>query len=430
MTPDRQIAPPIINAVDFDFKLTKPELKTLDNGVEVWELDAGVEEVMMLELVFTAGNSWEKRNMIAPATSALLRNGTLNRTAFEINEFFEFHGAYIGTHCFNETASITLHCLSKQAAAMLPMIAEILVESTFPEKELEIFKQNSKQGLQVNLLKCDFVAHREIDAYLYGRQHPYAKMSRAEDIDALTREDLLEFFRQYYQHGQVVMFASGRLPAGFHMLLNKHFGDLPWQKANHHYPLQEAMPFDSANRIHRISNDPNGVQGAIRLAQPFPSRQHPHYKEVQVLNMVFGGYFGSRLMANIREEKGYTYGIHSYIQHHCGSTAWLVSTEAGREVCEAAIAETWKEMQLLRTELIDEDELMLVRNYMLGSILGSLDGPFQIMNRWKGYVLTGVDGEQYFNDNIGVIKNIGAERLMELAEIYLQPERFYELVVV
>ena len=430
MTPDRTIAPPITNAVDFDFKLTRPELDTLDNGVEVWHLDAGVEEVMMLEMVFTAGNTWENRNMIAPATSALLRNGTANRSAFDINEYFEFHGAYISTHCYNETASITLHCLSKQAAALLPVLAEILIESSFPEQELAIFKQNSLQRLQVNLMKCDFVAHREIDKLVFGASHPYAKMSHAEDIQAITREELLAFFRQYYQQGQVVMFAAGKLPAGFLLLLNKHFGDLPWQKANHHYPLAEALPFDPANRIHRITNDPNGVQGAIRLAQPFPSRQHPHYKEVQVLNLVFGGYFGSRLMANIREDKGYTYGIHSYIQHHCSSTAWVISTEAGREVCEAAIEETWKEMQILRTELIDEEELMLVRNYMLGSVLGSLDGPFQIINRWKGYVLTGVDGQQYFEENIAVIKQTGAERLMELAEIYLQPERFYDLVVV
>ncbi len=428
--PDRTVAPEIINAVDFDFVLPKPDLFTLSNGVQVWALDGGVEEVMMLEIVFTAGNSWEKRNMIAPAVTALLRNGTSQKSALDINEFFEFHGAYLGAHCYNETASVTLHCLSKHAAFLLPVLREILTDSIFPEKETEIFKQNSLQRLQVNLMKCDFVATRQIDALVFGEQHPYGKMSTREDLAALNREDLAAFFNSYYQHGEVVIFAAGKLPPQFESLLNESFGGLAWRPANHHYGLQEAVPFDSGNRIHRITNDANGVQGAIRLAQPFANRHHAHYKEVQVLNMVFGGYFGSRLMANIREEKGYTYGIHSFIQQHAGATAWVVSTEAGTAVCEAAVAETWSEMQLLRDELVDEEELLLVRNYMLGSVLGSLNGPFEIMNRWKGYVLTGVNGEQYFNDAIHTIKTVSAERLQELANVYLQQERFYDMIVV
>lgn len=428
--PERTIAPPITNAVDFEFSLTVPEKIILKNGLDVWLLDAGVEEVMMIELVFTAGNSWESRNMIAAATNALLRNGTKSKSALEINEFFEYHGAYLATHCYNETASVTLHGLSKHAEVLLPVLREILTESIFPYKEVAIFKQNSEQRLKVNLLKCDYVANREIDALVFGKNHPYGKMSTSEDIAALSGSELSSYFNSYYQQGEAVIFAAGKLPANVDHLLNDTFGDLQWRPANHHYVLENAAHFDAANRLHRITNDANGVQGAIRLAQPFPSRHHPHYQEVQVLNMVFGGFFGSRLMANIREEKGYTYGIYSFIQQHAGATAWMVSTEAGREVCEAAINETYGEMRLLCDEQADDEELLLVRNYMLGSVLGSLNGPFKIMNRWKGYILTGVDAAKYFNHSVNTIKTISAERLQELANIYLKPERFYDMVVV
>ncbi len=151
--------------------------------------------------------------------------------------------------------------------------------------------------------------------------------------------------------------------------------------------------------------------------------------KVQVLNNLFGGFFGSRLMSNIREDKGYTYGIYSYIQNHIKETAWIISTEAGRDVCEATVTEVYKEMEILRNELVGDDELLLVKNYMMGSILGDLDGPFHIINRWKNIILNDLDGE-YFYNQINAIKSASASEIKELANKYLHPEKFYELVVI
>ena len=142
-----------------------------------------------------------------------------------------------------------------------------------------------------------------------------------------------------------------------------------------------------------------------------------------------GGYFGARLMSNIREDKGYTYGIHSYLENHMQLSAWIISTEAGRNVCEAAIVETYKEMERLRNEAVPEEELLLVRNYMLGSILGDLDGPFHIINRWKTIILNGLP-EDYFYKQIETIKTVPVDEIQQLANKYLQPQHFYELVVV
>ena len=134
-------------------------------------------------------------------------------------------------------------------------------------------------------------------------------------------------------------------------------------------------------------------------------------------------------MSNIREDKGYTYGIHSYIQNHIHDTAWLISTEAGRDVADATVEEVYKEMKKLREEPVEADELHLVRNYMMGSILGDLDGPFQVIGRWKNYVLNNLS-ESYFYNSIQTIKTISAEELMELAGKYLGQEEFYQLTVI
>lgn len=182
-------------------------------------------------------------------------------------------------------------------------------------------------------------------------------------------------------------------------------------------------------RRYRIKNDPDGIQGAIRLARHFPGRLHPDYNKSQVLNTLFGGYFGSRLMSNIREEKGYTYGIYSYMQNHVQQTAWMISTEAGTEVCEAAIAEVYKEMRELCETPVPEEELLLVKNYLIGTLLGDLDGPFQIIARWKNMILNGL-GEDYFSRSIRDFKEVTSEEIRELANKYLQPEAYYELVVI
>ena len=156
---------------------------------------------------------------------------------------------------------------------------------------------------------------------------------------------------------------------------------------------------------------------------------NPDFIKVQVLNNIFGGFFGSRLMSNIREDKGYTYGIYSFIQNHIQQTGWIVSTEAGRDVCSATITEVYKEMERLRSEPVSDDELHLVRNYMIGSILGDLDGPFQIIARWKNYILNNLT-ETYFYNSIETIKTIAAPELMQLAEKYFNPADFYELTVI
>jgi zinc protease len=424
---DRSVPPQIKDAVEFNLQLKPYQKFTLDNGVPVYAIDAGAQEVIQIEMVFCAGNWFEQQKSVAAATNYLLKNGTSTKTAFEINEVFEYYGAYCNRSCFNETAVVSLSSLSKQLPAILPIVREMITDATFSEAELDIYKQNSKQRIKVNLQKCDFVATRLIDAYVFGEQHPYGKYTNPEDLDALHSQLLKEFFNQYYLNGQCAIFVSGKLPADIEAQLNTTFGDLALKPFGNQ--LSTIIQSPAAEKKYRIQNDADGVQGAIRIARPFPNRHHPDFMKVSVLNTVFGGFFGSRLMSNIREDKGYTYGIHSYVQNHISESAWMISTEAGKDVCEATIEEIYKEMKLLRDDLVDEEELMLVRNYLIGTILGDLDGPFQIMGRWKNLILNGLTGD-YFYRSIETIKTISAEELRELAKKYLNPDEFYEIVVI
>lgn len=426
---NRTIAPPIIDPVAFDINLPACKKYTLTNGVEVYALDMGNEDTMMVNWVFYAGNWFETKKGVAAATNAMLKNGTTKKTAFEINEHFEYYGAYLTRSCYNETAEVTLHTLNKHINELLPVVAEVVQESTFPQEELNIYVQNSQQRLKVNLQKGEFVAGRLIDAYLFGEKHPYGKYLNLEDYATVQREDVQAFYDTYYRNGRCVIFAAGKLPKDFIESLEKYFGHLPLKARTGaaeaiQHPLQPAV-----QKKYKIINDPDGVQSAIRLARPFPNRHHPDFQRAMVLNNVLGGFFGSRLMGNIREEKGYTYGIYSYLMNFTSESGWMISTEAGRDVTEETVKEIYYELQQLREEPVDDEELMMTRNSMIGSILGDLDGPFQVIGRWKNMILNNVD-ENYFSRSVHIIKTITANELQELANKYLQPDAFYELVVI
>ncbi len=423
---NRKLSPPIKDAIDYKLELKPCDHYSLDNGIPVYSINAGAQDVLQVEMVFYAGNFFEQQKGIAAATNFLLKNGTKNRTAFQINEDFEYYGAYCNRACYNETAVITLHTLSKHLDKLFPVIQDMIMNSIFPEQELDIYLQNSRQRLKVNLQKAEFIAGRLIDSYLFGEKHPYGVYTNLEDLDNLNIDEIKKFYRQYYLNGQLVIFVAGKIPPELPQLLNEYFGKLSVVKPGNSIPEIKTTP--ATEKKYRIQNDTEAVQGAIRIASGFPNRHHPDFKKAIILNNVFGGFFGSRLMSNIREEKGYTYGIHSYLQNHMQQSAWMISTEAGKDVCEPTIEEIYKEMKRLREEPIGEEELLLVRNFMIGGLLGDLDGPFQVIAKWKNIILNNLD-EAYFYDSIHEIKTISAVELQEIANKYLLPENFYELVV-
>jgi predicted Zn-dependent peptidase len=424
---NRKTVPEITDAVKFQLNLPPHQKISLKNGVEVYLVDMGTVDTLMMNIVFYAGNYYETQNLVAPATNFMLKNGTRTMNAYQINDFFEYYGAYLNRSAGHETAELSLHCMKKNFAELLPVISQLIVDSTFPEEELEIYKKNMQQRLQVNLRKNDFIAGRLIDTYLFGADHPYGRYSSIEDYSALNIGAVKEFYDQYYLGGRCVIFIAGPLPGDIQNLVESHLGSLPLSgSARPEKSDQTILPVKE--KKYRVTNDPDSVQGAIRIARNFPNRHHADFQKMQVLNNIFGGFFGSRLMANIREDKGYTYGIHSYLANLIQESALMISTEAGKDVTEDTIREVYLEMKRLRDEPVDEEELKTTKNFMIGTLLGDLDGPFQVAGRWKSLILNDLS-EDYFYNGIETIKSIQPAAIQELANKYLNPVDFYELAV-
>lgn len=424
---DRKTAPKIHDAITFDFSLPAIHQEELENGTPFYWINAGVQDVVEIDWVFPAGMWQETKEGIANATLGLIKSGTKTRTAHEINEAFEFYGAAFKVKAGNNSSTISLFTLTKHLPALLPLVYEIFTESIFPQEEVDLYKQNIVQRLMVNLRQCDFVANQKIDAELFGEHHPYGRYSKRENIEALTQADIQSFFQQQYDLGSVKIFMGGNIGTNETMLVNNIFGKHKVEKTaatDKEFAIEEAT-----EKKNHIINDPNGVQGAIRIARFAPNRHHKDFAPLVVLNTIFGGYFGSRLMSNIREEKGYTYGIYSGMAPMRYQGTLTIQTEVGRDVIEPAITEIYKEMDLLCKEQVDEEELLLVKNYLLGNLLGDLDGPFHILQRWRTLILNGLPVE-HFDENIAIYKSVTAQELHELAQQYFNKEDFHEIVVI
>jgi zinc protease len=428
MTIDRKAVPNIKDATSFDYILPPCETHICANGLPIWFVNSGSQEVMNIEFVFEAGSWNQGKNSVAISTAALLRNGTSKLSSLAINNTIEYYGASLKTSAGADYAAVAISGLSKHIGALLPLLYEILTDAQFPESEVEIYKTNTLQRLLVNLKKTDFIANRNIDELLFGFEHPYGTYSREQDIAAITREDLITFLKQWYRFNNCKVFISGKFDASIMQQFETLFGVERWNDGES-TTVAEHPIVRSTDLKKRITLDEKNLQGSIRLALPFLERTHEDYVPMIIFNTLFGGYFGSRLMSNIREDKGYTYGIYSYMYNNKQLGVFAISTEAGKDVCEAAIQEVYNEMEILCNTLIDEEELQLVKNYVLGGLLGDLDGPFQIISRWKNLILNGFPKER-FDKNIEIYKNISAAELQTIAKKYFKPEHFYELVVI
>lgn len=426
MSLNRTIAPQIHDAVEFDYTLPLIRKEILDNAVPLYWLNAGVQEVVEICWVFNAGIWYEPENSIAQATAAQLKSGTIHKLSREINEALEFYGASLKVGAGNDHANLTLHALTKHLPALLPIVLEIIAHPIFPEDELMLYKQNTIQRLLVSLRECDFVANQQIDAALFGQNHPYGRYTKKEKIEALSTSDLVSFHKNYYTASTLKIFMAGSVGDAEVRLLNQLFGTMPNSPI-----VQDNISFAASGNMsaQRIANDPDGVQGAIRVGRKFVNRKHPDFASLVVLNTLFGGYFGSRLMSNIREDKGFTYGIYSSIGAFANDASLIIHTEVGKEVIEEALKEIYVEMDRLCNDRVPDAELLLVKNYLLGNILGDLDGPFSILQRWRSLILNGFD-LQKFEENIQVYKSIQPSRLQDLAQQYFNQKDFVDLVVV
>lgn len=419
---NRKIPPPIREIRNL--VLPEPAIHYLDNGVRVYETNMGTQEILKLEVVFHAGRPYEHKHMVARATARLLREGTLHMSAADIAETIDFYGGTISTPVNLDTANVILYSLTKHFDKLLPLLAEILYEPSFPEQELQTFIENNRQRLLVELRKNDVIAYRKITELIFGEDHPYGYNSVPETYTALTRDDLLRHHRDFYTSDNCTLFLSGKIEPHILPMINQYLG----QKSSARNPVLPHLPEPPIPPRKLVIPNPDTVQTAIRIGRRLFNRQHPDYAGLYVLNTILGGYFGSRLMTNIREEKGYTYNIYATIDPMEFDGYLYIASEVGNEFVEKTLTEIYNECQLLCEEPIEEDELGMVRSYLMGTYLNMIDGPFNVSELIRTLVIDQVP-LSHFHQLVETTRMITAAELQALARQYLRREELCEVIV-
>lgn len=404
-----------------------PEYKTINlkNGIPVVILQAPDPDVIRMDVVFDAGRYHEKYRSVAKTTAILLREGTKNMSSSEIAENLDYFGASLSTDASMDTSTIQIHCMGKYFNEVVGILNDIINNPIFPEKELEKFKSRILDKLNVELSKNEVLAYRHFTEKLFGENHPYGYNTMQNDYKGIKRKQLVDHFEYNYTSEKCKIFITGNVDKTKLDFLNSTLGkisssDDKIKEKSYEIPEKELGVYKyETERVH---------QTAIRIGRRLFNRDHKDYPSIYLLNTIFGGYFGSRLSANIREDKGYTYGIYSSIDMMLRDGYFMISTDVGSQYLSKTLKEIYKEIKILQTELISEDELNLVKNYIKGNFLSLINGNLNSLNIIKTVELAGLRNS-FYTDFIEEIMITDSQKLLDLANTYFKQEDLIEIQV-
>ena len=414
---------PVIRPVN---KLNIPAIDqyTLPNGLKVCEINLGSQDIVKIEIVHTAGRSYEDYHLMSRATASLLKEGCGQLSSAEVAEKIDFYGSSIKTASNMDFSFTSIHTLNKHFDRIIPLLHDMYSAPAFPEDEIEKFKSLNIQKLKEELTKNEVITYRQITEEIFGIDHPYGYNSTEIDYLSIDRDKILKHFDDYYGTDNCYLFVSGHVTDSIRKSIESHFGQtVKTSKQKLYQPSTTIL-----ERKEIVIGSKNEHQSALKTGRKLFDKNHLDNAGMFVLNTLFGGYFGSRLMTNIREEKGLTYDIFSSVDQMLYDGCFYVSTEAAPEYVTPILKEIYEEMDSLKQEKASIGELQMVKNYLMGNFMNMLDGPMNVSSFAKSMILTGKNPED-FHEFAEAIIEIQPEIIMETAQKYFNKEDMVEIVV-
>ncbi len=410
---DRTQSPSLSAITEIEF--VAPNIHVINDRVNLYHMPHVPNDTARFDLYFNAGKIRSQQSF-ASFVSGLLFSGTKDKTSVEINAAINRLGGFLDTGLSAENAVISMYCLKEHLPALFDILFDAITNVNFREDEVKDFLSDRKQKLQISREKVSYLAQTNFQTELFASDKRYVTVLKDEHFEMVTQEGLKDFHKEFILNGLERVVVVGDIPSGQI--------DAIVQKSKE-IAIEEDATFAESleNRVGSKHVEKEGaLQSAIRVGRTLFNKKHPDYLDFLVLNTILGDYFGSRLMSNIREDKGYTYGIGSIVAELNQTGYFLIATEVGKDVREDALKEISNELERLRNELVSEEELDLVRNYMRGQLLKSADGPYAMTDLYLSAILQGKDLE-FYNEALKAINEITPKRIQELAQKYLQMEQ-------
>lgn len=416
---DRSIAPPSGKIIFSG--LPKINQQTTNAGIDIFWLNAGDQPVVKIELVFESGIWFETKKSTSWLAAKMLAEGTTNKSARQITEGFEKLGAFLEINPGFDDVSITVYGLKRNFDEVIALINEMINESIFPEQEFEILKSNRKDQIKLNDNKNNLFASKKLREAIYGSTFTYGQALSIADIDAVQLVDIKKYYSQRLFYKPTI-YLSGQVDQQLLDIIN---GQLIFPEA-HGYSEKE-VKFQSVDRNIYVEKE-GSMQSSIRMAWLIPNRTNEDYFNYQIANSLLGGYFGSRLMKNIREEKGYTYGIHAYPVHLKHSSFGMIAADVIAEHTKDTFGEIKTEVDKLINEPIPEKEIETLTNYLAGSFLASIGTPFHVMDKFKKVQEIGLK-DTYYSQYFEALRNIKEQNIKDVIEKYFRLDKAYTVIV-
>jgi zinc protease len=421
---NRKIAPSAGPIEGLEFRL--PECLTLSSGARVHLLEDDRDEVCRIEWIFWSGSWDQQKKLEAYSSIKMLPEGAAGRSSQEIAEMVQFYGAFLDERSNHHSSSLILYSLTKYLPQMLSLMREIIQEPDYPEYEFGVMLNQSLQEFRVESEKVMSLARRKFSGLIFGTSHPYGAMLDESDYNAISPYDARNYHQLNHRPSSCDIIAAGKLYVGFITDMEELFGK-QWTSLAERSTPQVVSP--APYQIQQVYETKAGaLQCAIRMGRPLFSREHEDYHAFSIVNTLLGGYFGSRLMSNLREDKGYTYGVGSGSQSMKLGGLFFISSQVGANHWEDAVVQIRAELSRLLSEDVSDDELNLVRNYLWGNLARAYDGPFARAERLRTYLEYGLGGSD-LDRYVDILKGFNNEDVRGIAQKYLDPQTMTELIV-
>ncbi len=418
---DRSQQPPCRSIEEIN--IVSPKVMTMPNGIELHILDMGQQEVVRVDMMFATGKWHQPKLLVAMFTNLMLKEGVKGMTSQEVAEQLDFYGAWLQPSATFHNSYVTLYSLNKHIEHTLSLLEKIVKEPTFPDEEFQVIRSRRKQHFIIEDEKVDVKAFNKYISLLFGKDCPYGQHAVVDDFDNVERDDLATFHKQCYSSSNCRIFLTGKVTPEILASVEKAFGTTAWGDNSH---VQTEKPFEAKPQEfgQYFVEKADALQSGIRIGMPVVGREHEDYAKLRILNTLLGGYFGSRLMNNIREDKGYTYGIGSNITTLKYASYLNIATEVATEYTEPTIKEVKYELERLKSELVQKDEMDTLKGYLMGEMARLFDGLFSIADAHLSLLANDMDVE-YYHNMIAAVKSVTAEELQGLAIKYIDVDKLY-----
>jgi len=402
---------PVIQLGDFQsFKLS--------NGLQVIVVENHKVPLVSFQITLNVDPVLEKdAKGYVDLAGSLMREGTKNRTKQQIDEEIDFIGANLSTY----STGIFASSLKRHQDKLLDLMSDVLLNPTFPEEQLNKSITQAKSGLEASRNDANFIAGNVQSVALYGSDHPYGEIQTAESLDKITVDHLKTYYNTYFKPNAAYLVIVGDITAKeAKTLAKKYFGK--WKKGSVPVQKYETPKAPAHNRV-ALGNRSGAVQSAVFVTYPVDfTPGNPDAIKANVMNAILGGgVFSGRLMQNLREDKGYTYGAGSSISSDKLIGSFSASAEVRNSVTDTTVHEIFKEMQRLIDEPVDEESLQLVKNFMSGSFARALESPRTIANfalNVKRYNLPA----NYYATYLEKVNAVTVADVQQMAAKYLKPK--------